>query len=151
MTFLTPSYVLKKNIEPGAEPMAPAPRPAYTPLNPPALMKPSADCSRVLTVSSGYSAMSTDGPATAPDSSEHKNDGWRPVALISSRFCPTNERPHTHAAQKLRCSLPCTLSSTQPPSALSGPETTLPATYSSIHPTFPPTLCVPEDPPPSPT
>ena len=104
MTFFTPSYVLKKNIEPGAEPMAPAPRPAYTPLaetegerqceavrdrvytplKPPDLMKPSADCSRVLIVSSGYSAMSTEGPATAPDSSEHTKEGWRPVALMAA-------------------------------------------------------------------
>ena len=84
--------------------MAPAPRPAYTPLaetegerqseavrdrvytplKPPDLMKPSADCSRVLIVSSGYSAMSTEGPATAPDSSEHTKEGWRPVALMAA-------------------------------------------------------------------
>ncbi len=140
MTFLTPSYVLKKNIEPGAEPMAPAPRPAYTPLNPPALMKPSADCSRVLTVSSGYSAMSTDGPATAPDSSEHKNDGWRPVALILPAAPARTTNALTPTLLQKRAAPSPARSRPQSPGAFSRPETALPTTYSSIRPAFLPRL-----------
>jgi hypothetical protein len=66
-------YVPKKSAAPGAEPAAAADKPLYTPLKPPLFKKPSADCSRVLSVSIGKSTTSTDVPAQLPASSDAMN------------------------------------------------------------------------------
>ena len=57
---------LKGVIPAGAEPLAAEAIPEYIPLNPPALTKPSADCSLVLRVSNGNKITSTAVPATPP-------------------------------------------------------------------------------------
>ena len=67
------SYAEKKRAAPGAEPSAVANTPLYTPRNPPAFQKPPADWRRVLSVSSGKSATSTEVPAQPPEMSARLN------------------------------------------------------------------------------
>jgi hypothetical protein len=62
-----------RDAPPGAPPTKTLPMPLYTPLKPPAWMKPACDWSRVLSVSIGKKRRSTDRPARAPPLVEERD------------------------------------------------------------------------------